>query len=142
MAHPQPTRLLTTRLRTGVAVGLTTFVFVLAVRDVVHRRHSVGWLLPLDFGLHGWPPLAANVVFYGYLCWLAFWFIRGTHGRERAVMVGWFATVLLSPLETLQHGWAAEIGYICTFGLAVALVAATSLLLHPTVAGGPSTRSA
>jgi hypothetical protein len=57
-----------------------------------HRAHTRGWLLqPLDFVLHGWPLVAANVVFYGYLCWLAFWFIRGTHGRERVVMVGWFA---------------------------------------------------
>jgi hypothetical protein len=142
MAQSQPTRLLTTRLRTGAAVGLTAFVFVLVVRDVVHPRHSRGWPLPLDFVLHGWPLIVANAVFYGYLCWLAFWFIRGTHGRERIVMVGWFATVLLSPLETLQHEWTLEIRYICTFGLAVSLLAAVSLLLHPTVVGGPTTRSA
>jgi hypothetical protein len=142
MAQSEPTRLLTTRLRAGVAVGLTAFVFALAVRDLVYLRHTRGWqLLPMDFVL-GWPLIAANVVFYGYLCWLAFWFIRGTHGRERVVMVGWFAAVLLSPLETLQHEWVVEIRYICTFGLAVALLAAVSLLLRPTVVGGPTTRSA
>jgi hypothetical protein len=142
VAQPQPTRLLTTRLRTGVAVGLTAFVFALAVRDVLHLGHKRGWLLPLDFMLHGSPLVAASVIFYGYLCWLAFWFIRGTKGRERVVMVGWFATILLSPLQTLQHGWAMEIRYICTFGLAVALLAAVSLLLHPTVVGSPTARSA
>jgi hypothetical protein len=44
-------------------------------------------------------------------------------------MVGWFATILLSPLEIVRHGWAMEIRYICTVGLEVALFAAVSLLL-------------
>jgi hypothetical protein len=143
VAQSQPTRLLTTRLRSGVAVGLTAFVFTLAVRDVFHRAHKRGWLLqPLDFALRGWPLVAANVVFYGYFCWLAFWFIRDTHGRERVVFVGWFATILLSPLEIVWRGWAMEIRYICTFGLAVALFAAVSLLLHPAIAGGSTARNA
>jgi hypothetical protein len=127
MAQSQPSRLLTTRLRTGVAAGLTALVFALAVRDVLHLGHKRGRLLPLDFTLHGWPLVAANVLFYGYLCWLAFWLIRGTKGRERVVMVGWFAAVLLSPLETLQHGWAMEIRYTCAFGLAVALLGTGSV---------------
>lgn len=142
MAQPQPTRLLVTRLRIGVAVVLTAYVFALAVRDLVHLHHTRGWLLPLDFVVHGWPLVAANVIFYGYLCWLAFRFIRGTHGRERVIMVGWFAPILLSPVETLRHGWAMDIRYICAFGLAVALLAAISLLLSPTVVGGPTSRGA
>jgi hypothetical protein len=32
-------------------------------------------------------------------------------------MVGWFATILLSPLEIVRHGWAMEIRFICTVGL-------------------------
>ena len=142
VTQSQPTRLLTTSLRKGVAVGLSALAFVLAVRDVLHLGHKPGSLLPLDFVLHGWPLVAANVLFYGYLCWLAFWFIRGTKGRERVVMVGWFATILLSPLETLQHRWAMEIRYVCAFGLAVALLAAASLLLHPAVVGGRTARNA
>jgi len=142
MAQSQPSRLLTTRLRAGVATGLTALVFALAVRDALHLGHKRGRLLPLDFMLHGWPLVAANIIFYGYLCWLAFWFIRGSRGRERVVMVGWSATVLLSPLETLQHGWAMEIRYTCAFGLAVALLAALSLLLHPAVVGSPTARHA
>jgi hypothetical protein len=113
-----------------VAVGLTAFVFTLAVLDLFHPADTRGWpLQSLDSALHGWPLVAANVVFYGYFCWLAFSFIRGTHGRERLVMVGWFATILLSPLEIVRHGWAMEIRYICTVGLAAALFAAVSLLL-------------
>jgi hypothetical protein len=96
-------------------------------------------LLPLDFLLHGRPLVAANVVFYGYLCWLAFWFIRGTHGRERVFMVGWFSATLLSPLEMLRRGLTVEIRYICALGLAVSLFAAGSLLLHPTGIGDSTT---
>src|SRR5258708_7319923 len=132
MAQPQPTRLLTTRWRAGVAVGLTALVFALAVRDVLLSGHSRGLLLPLNLLLHGWPLVAANLVFYGYLCWLAFWFIRGTQGREGVFIVGWFSAVLLPPLEVLQHGFTREIRYICAFGLAVALLAGVSLLLRPT----------
>jgi hypothetical protein len=132
MVQSQPTRLLTTRWRAGAAVGLTACVFALAVRDVLLSSHRRGLLIPLDSWLHGWPLVASNVVLYSYLCWLAFRFIRGSHGRERVFMVGWFSAVLLPPLEVLQHGFTLEIRYICAFGLAVSLLAAVSLLLHPT----------
>ena len=140
MAQSQPSRLLTTRLKRGVAVGLTALVFALAIRDVLHLGHRRGWLLPLGLLLHGWLLLGANVVFYGYLCWLAFWIIRGTKGRERVVMVGWFSAILLSPLEILQHGWAVEIRCICVLGLAVALLAAVSLLFRPAAVGNAISR--
>jgi hypothetical protein len=132
LARPHPAPMITTRLRAGVAVGLTAFVFFLAIWFGSHAGHArSGWLLPLDFGLHGWSLIIPNVVFYGYLCWLGFWFVRGTEGRERAVVLGWFADILLSPLKTLRPDWAVTIGHIGTFGLAVALLAAVSLLSHP-----------
>ncbi|HSM87045.1 MAG TPA: hypothetical protein VLT16_12880, partial [Candidatus Limnocylindrales bacterium] len=87
-----------------------------------------------DFVLHGWPLVAVNLALYGYLCWLGFWFIRGTGGRERLFLVGWFANILLSPIETLQSRWVVAINYIGAFGLALALLAALSLLLHPPTA--------
>jgi len=86
--------------------------------------------------------VAANVVFYGYLCWLAFWFIRGSHGRERVFVVGWFSAILLPPLEVLQHRFTVEIRYICAFGLAVSLLAAVSLLLQPTGTEDSTARTA
>src|SRR3954452_17021893 len=119
-----------TRRRTGIAIGLTAFVFVLAIRDVLHPGHTRGLLLPWDFWVHGRLLIGANIVFYAYLCWLAFWFVRGTRGRERAVMVGWFTSILLSPLEHFWPAWAVPIRYITTFGLAVALLAAIALLLQ------------
>lgn len=103
LANPHPIRLLTNHTRTAVAVGLTTFVFALALRGGLHLGHTEsGWLLPLDLVLHGWLLIAVNVAFYGYLCWLGFWFIRGTEGRERLFLAGWFANILLSPLEKLR----------------------------------------
>jgi hypothetical protein len=121
-------------------VGLTAFVFVLAIRGGLQQSHtSSGWLL--DFVLHGWPLIVANVLFYGYLCWLGFCFTRGTEGRERVVVLGWFADILLSPLKTLRPDWAVNVGYIGTFGLAVALLAAVSLLLHPSVVADSADRT-
>lgn len=125
-----------------MAVGLTACVLALALRDVLLSSHRRGLLLPGDFWLHGWPLIAANVVFYGYLCWLAFCFIRGSHGRERVFIVGWFSAILLPPLELLQRGFALEIRYICAFGLAVSLVAAVSILLHPTNIDDSTARTA
>jgi len=119
-------------VKTAVAAGLTAFLLALAIRGGLHLGHmESGWLLPLDFVLHGWPLVAVNVAFYGYLCWLGFWFIRGTVGPERLFMVGWFANILLSPYEKLHPQWAVAIKLICTLGLAVALLAAFSLLLRP-----------
>ena len=132
MAQSQPTRLLTTRLRTGLAVTLTAFVFGQAVREVLNpSKTPSGWLFPVDFVLHGWALVAVNVFFYGYLWWLGYWFTRGTHGRERVFVVGWFVGILLWPLETLSYGGVVEIRYIGAFGLAVALIAAVSLLIRP-----------
>jgi len=81
--------------------------------------------------------------FYAYFCWLAFWLIRGTKGPERLFMVGWFAGILLSPVETLRPQWAAAVKHIGALGLAVALLAALSLLLRPSdVANSPGTGAA
>lgn len=72
-----------------------------------------------------------NVFIYGYICWLGFWFIRGTDGPERFFMVGWFAGSLLWPLKMLRPQWAGTMRHISAFGLAVALLAAVALLLDP-----------
>jgi hypothetical protein len=73
---------------------------------------------------HGWVWVALNIFFYGFLCWLAFWCVRGTAGTERVFMVGWFVGLLLSPLETVSLHWAKAITQISAIGLAVAMLAA------------------
>ena len=81
--------------------------------------------------LHGWLLIAANVAFYAYLCWLGVWFIRGIEGRERVFWVGWFAAILVAPVDALRPEWALTIRYIRVFALAVALLAVLSLLGDP-----------
>jgi hypothetical protein len=46
-------------------------------------------------------------------------------------MMGWFLDILLLPLEKLLPQWAVPIRHVGAFGLAVALLAAVSLLLAP-----------
>lgn len=92
-----------------------------------HRKSE--WLFTSPFLRGYWPLLIANVSFYAYLCWLAFWFIRGTKGAERIFIVGWFTEILLWPL--LSPHWSAAVTQIGTLGLAVALLASLSLLLKP-----------
>jgi hypothetical protein len=118
-------------VRIAFALGLTAFVFAQDIRWL-HRNHTEpGWFIGTPL-LHGWPLIAVNVFICGYICWLGFWFIRGTEGRERFFMVGWFAGVVLWPLKMLRPGWALAMRHISAFGLAVALLAAVALMLVPT----------
>jgi hypothetical protein len=132
LAQGRPARLLTTRQRTAAALAVTLFILILAIRGGLHLGHTdSGWILPLDYVLHGWVLIAANVAFYAYLCWLAFCFIRGSQGRERIFIAGWFAHLVLYPVERLLPESAAVMKFVTVCGLAVAVVAAVSLLLHP-----------
>jgi len=142
LAQPHPLRILTTRTRIAAAVGFTAYVLVLAVRGGLHPGHMKdGWLLPLDFVLHGWSLKALNAALFAYLCWLGFCFIRGTQGRERLIMVGWWfsetpkwATSALRPdYWALRPEWGAACKYISIIGITVALLTTISLLTHPHV---------
>ena len=124
MTHP--TQLLTTRARIVVACALTAFYFAI---KVVHLGHRESWLFSAGVVWHGWLPIALDVFFYSYVSWLGFCFIPGSKGPERLFLVGWFADILLSPLETLRPQWTLAISHIGAVGLAVALLAALSLLL-------------
>jgi hypothetical protein len=123
-------RLLTTPLRAGVAVSLTAFVFILAIRDALHPsvRHTS---LALSFILHGAALIAVNVAFWGYVGWIGFCFIRGTHERERVVMIGWLVSFLLTPLEWVWPEWILPMRYTDVLALLIALFAAISLWVRP-----------
>jgi hypothetical protein len=124
MANLLPNRLLTTRMRVGAALGLTAILLALAI---LHRSQAnSGWLFTNTW--HGWLPTGLDIFFFCYLCWLGLAFIRRTVGPERIFVIGWFATILLSPLATLRPQWAETVKNIGMFGLAVALLAALSLL--------------
>lgn len=117
-------------MRLAFALGLTALVFALAIHSLYSTRAESGWFLGAPL-LHGWPLIAVNVFIYGYICWLGFWFIRGTEGLERFVIVGWFAGVLLWPVKMLHPQWAVTTRHISALGLAVALLAEVALLLVP-----------
>jgi hypothetical protein len=119
-------------VRIALALGLTALVFGQEIRGPGPGHTEAGWFLGAPL-LHGWPLIAVNVFIYGYICWLAFWFVRGTAGRERLFMVGWFAGILLWPLRMLRPQWAVVTKHIGAFGLAVALLAALALLVEPPV---------
>ena len=109
-----------------------------SVRDLLHPAHAESWPITSDGLLPGWLTTILNVAFYAAFCSGAFLFIRGTEGRERLFMVGWWAVMLLSPLRTLSSQWSMTIRCVDTFGLAVALVLAISLILRPLNVTGSS----
>lgn len=78
---------------------------------------------------HGWVLIAFNAFIYGEICWIAFWCIRRTAGREHLVMAGMFANILLWPAKMLLPQWAFAIRHVGAFGLAIATLAALTLLL-------------
>lgn len=121
--------LLTTRPRSAVAVGLTAFVFALALRDELYDSHAKP-LWPMFNLLHGWLAIVVNLAFYVFYCWVAFTVIRLSKGRERLFMLGWFS-FLLAPLKVLRPQWAVPVMHIETFGITLSLIAAVSLLLYP-----------
>ena len=141
MPKHRPALLLTTRTRSAVAVGLTLYVLVLAVRGGVLHESSE-WPVLRGFGLHGPLLILINVVLYAYLCWLGFVFVRSTHGRERLVMSGWFVDILLSPLTILLSESTVAVRIIGALGLTIALMAAISLLLRPARSDGSATETA
>lgn len=124
-------RLLTTRARAAVGAFVTAFVLAQAIRGLLHPSHAKSWLITSDGLLPGWLTIILNVAFYAAFCWGAFLFIRGTEGRERLFMVGSWAVILLSPLRALSSQMSMTISYVDSFGLAVALVLAISLVLRP-----------
>src|SRR5690349_1817243 len=103
----QMPQLLSTRGKIAAAIAITAFLLALGIRNGLHIGTTPsGWLLPLDFILHGWPLVAVNVAFYGYLWWVGFCFVRNSHGRERIFVLGWATAILLWPLERLRPQWA------------------------------------
>jgi len=113
-------------------MAFTAYALVLAVRGGLHPgRNGTSWLMPASPILYGRPLVIANILIYGWLCWIAFWLVRGTAGRERVFMLGFFADILPWPLKILRPDWALPIRHFAAIGLAVAVLAALTLLLDP-----------
>lgn len=128
MIESQPMRLLTTRLRIMLALAWTAYLLAPPVRGIVRHAHT-GWLVPRSVFFHGWLLVAFNVVVYGQICWMAFWCISGTVGRERLFMVGMFSDILMWPAGLLLPRWNLAIRNIGAFGLAIATLTGLGLLV-------------
>lgn len=110
----------------------TAYALVLAIRGGLHPGHNKSsWLMPTSPILHGRPLVIVNILIYGWICWIAFWLVRRTAGRERVFMVGFFADILPWPLKMLRPDWAVAVQHFAAIGLAVAVLAALTLLLDP-----------
>ncbi len=68
---------------------LSALLLALAIRGLLLGHPETQWIISPSVLLHGWLLTAVNVLFYGYVCWLGFWFVRHTTGRERFFAVGW-----------------------------------------------------
>jgi hypothetical protein len=129
--RPQPESLITTHRRAGVAIGAAALEFQASIRTILNQGNvPSNWLFEAP-GLPEWTVVAGSLFFYGFICWISFWMIRGTHGRERVFMVAWFLNVLLWPARVFQHEWILEIRYVGAFGQLIALIVGITFLHHP-----------
>ena len=103
-------------------------LLALAARGIAQHSHT-GWLFPRGPLFHGWVFVGVNAATYCWICWIAFWCIRRTTGKERTFIVGFFLDILLWPLERWLPQWSIAIRYVGAFGLAVAILAAIGLLV-------------
>lgn len=128
LSQRSPAQLLTTRRRSAIAVVLTAFVLIQAIRALYGQHAQSRWLFSPP--LHGWILVTVNASYYAYMCWLGFWLIRGTAGRERLFMVGWFADLLLWPLKILRPGWAEAVRHVGVLSLLTSVLAALALMVE------------
>jgi hypothetical protein len=126
---------LSTRFRRVLATVFCAWGFTLDVRNLLLGRAVHGnWLF--EFALHGVLLAILNVAFYAVLFLMIFSIVVETRGRERLIMIGWSIDMVLSPVKMLLPEWVSALRMISVFALALALAAATSLLLRPDLPGG------
>jgi hypothetical protein len=111
----RPIRLLTTRLKTAMAVGLTGLVFALSIPQELHPVYTKSSWLFRDGVPHSWLALTGDIAMYACLCLTGFYAAYVTRGRERLIIIGWLG-FLLSPIRTLRPEWAVPVGDLGFFG--------------------------
>src|SRR6266481_2761263 len=115
-----------------IALCLTGFVAALSFRDVLsHSQHKSHWLVDLHFILPTWAVAGVNLGFYAYILWLGVVFYRIAQGKERVLVAGWFACVILGQIQNLvSPSAAAAIDYVQAIGMVVACLAAVDIFLR------------
>ena len=129
-----------------IALCLTGFVAALTVWDVVSRsfqgavypsQQKLPWLLDLRFMLPPRAAVAVNVGLYAYLFYLGVVFYRMSQGKERVLVAGWFAGILLGPVQILPSVSAAVVDYAQSAGMVVAFIAAVYILREVSASANP-----
>jgi hypothetical protein len=122
-------------------MGWTAYLLAFAIRGIIRHSHA-SWLVPQSILFHGWVLIVFNILIYGEICWMAFWCIRRTIGRERLFMVGMFTNIVLWPAKMFLPQWAFAIRHVGAFGLAIATLAALTLLLDSSNQADPNRANA
>lgn len=131
MKQPDARQFLTTRSRIIAAMVVAAAFFALEVRALLSVQPKAPWLISPSFLLQGWLLVAVNVFLYCFICWIYFWIIRSTSGRERFFGVAWSLSSFLWPIKMLWPQWSVATREIGALGTAAALLTAFALLLHP-----------
>jgi hypothetical protein len=146
MGQPESkTRLIHNKRWAVIALCVTGYVAALSVRNVLsHRPRKHPWLLDLDwlaywhFSLPAWAVAGVNLGFYAGLFWGGVVLYRIAQGRERVLVVGWFAAIFLGLIQILVSASAATaIDYVKAIVTVVAFLAAADILLRMPARGDP-----
>ena len=122
-------RLIHNRRAAAIALCVTALFTALSFGGLVsHSQHKYHWLVDLQFLLPTWAVAALNLALYGYLIWLGVVFYRIARGMERVLVIGWFAGILLGPLENI-FPVSAAIDYLSVVGMVLAFLAAVHIFL-------------
>ncbi len=128
-------QLIGNRFTAIIAVCLTGFLAARDFRSAFSGApHKSGWLIPLDsLPLPIWAIIIFNLLFYIYMLWLGFWSYRGTQGKERVVVGGFFSAALLGllgPIKALGSPHAiTAIRSAQAVGMSISFFAALLILL-------------
>ena len=124
-------RLIENRPTAVVALCLTGIVVALSFREVVRHDHKSYSVLDLRSLLPAPAAAVVEVGFYAYLFWLGLVFYRGTQGKERVLVAGWFGSLFLGLIQRLvSASAAAAMGWVKAGCMLVAFLAVVDILVR------------
>lgn len=132
-------RIIGSRNSAVTALCLTGIVAAQTFWDAIHHaEHKSYWLLDLNGPLPAFAAAALNMAFYAYLLWLGVVFCRGTKGKERVLVAGWFGALFLGWTQNVvSTSAAAVIGWVKAAFMLMAVVAAVDILRRTFANDGP-----
>ena len=138
-------RLIHTKRGAVIALCLSGYLAALSVRDVLwHSQRQHHWLLDFDWlvlwhiSVPAWIVAGVNLAFYAVLLWGGVLLYRIAQGKERVLVVGWAALLLLGLIQFLISASAAtEIDSLKAFMAAAAFLAAVDIFLKMPASGYP-----